>query len=449
MIFLKTTLSRRGLIRFASYMLALVAVLAAANFVYMKKLSRLENAVEAGYMNAVEELAQNADTISAVLTKGRFASTPEMMTRLSADLCGKASAAKASLEALPIYGRSVDNLEKFLSQVGNYAQSLSRRAAAGEKLSQSDREAVDRLSDCAEGLSESLWQLRSRLMSSDSSITELFSDLDGSLGSVVSDGFTGIEDGLKDMPKLIYDGPFSDHILERSPLMTENADEITKEAAAEKAALALGVDSYRVLSCEADEEGKMPSYCFYCEGGRCAVTKNGGYTVYCLKSRAVSDSTLTPEEGIEKADAYLKSLGISDMEKTYYESYNNVLTVNYAYNDSGITCYTDLIKVAVALDDGEIIGFDARGYLVNHHSRDFGDPKISEEDAEKTLSDALSLKSTKLAVIPTDAVEEKLCYELSCTADSGEEVLVYINAMTGGEEDILIILASENSVLTV
>ena len=446
---MKTMISRRGLVRLVSFLGAIIAVLAAANIIYMQKIERLETSVEAGYSSAVEGLAQSADRISAVLTKGRYASSPAMMTKLSNELMEQSGQAKSALESLPVYGMGIDNLEKFLSQVGNYASSLSRRATAGEKLTDDDRKNVEKLGECAEKLSESLWELRTKLLTGDESVSEMFAEIGKNADCLISDGFSGIEDNLSEMPKLIYDGPFSDHILERVPLMTKDADEVTKEAALEKASAALGTDSFRVLECGAAEEGRMPSYCFYSEGGRCAVTKNGGYTVYCLKSRAVSDSTLTPEEGIEKADAYLKSLGISDMEKTYYESYNNVLTVNYAYNDSGITCYTDLIKVAVALDDGEIIGFDARGYLVNHCSRDFGDPKISEEDAEKTLSDALSLKSTKLAVIPTDAVEEKLCYELSCTADSGEDVLVYINAMTGGEEDILIILASENSVLTV
>ena len=61
----------------------------------------------------------------------------------------------------------------------------------------------------------------------------------------------------------------------------------------------------------------------------------------------------------------------------------------------------------------------------------------------------LEVKECRLAVIPTDSVEEKLCYELACRSDSGENVLVYVNAMTGEEEDILILLTVEGGVLTV
>ena len=193
----------------------------------------------------------------------------------------------------------------------------------------------------------------------------------------------------------------------------------------------------------------MPSYCFYSEGGRCAVSKNGGYIVYCIKSRGVKESALTAENAAQRADEYLESLGIKDMERTYYECYNNVCTVNYAYNDGGITCYTDLIKVAVALDNGEILSFDARGFLVNHRERDFGEPKVAESEAAEEISPSLTPKKVSLAVIPTDSVEEKLCYEFLCRSDDGKDVLVYVNAMTGEEEDILILLKMDGGKLTV
>lgn len=446
---MKTMISRRGLVRLVSFLGAIIAVLAAANIIYMQKIERLETSVEAGYSSAVEELAQSADRISAVLTKGRYASSPAMMTKLSNELMEQSGQAKSALESLPVYGMGIDNLEKFLSQVGNYASSLSRRATAGEKLSDDDRKNVEKLGECAEKLSESLWELRTKLLTGDESVSEMFAEIGKNADCLISDGFSGIEDNLSEMPKLIYDGPFSDHILERVPLMTKDADEVTKEAALEKASAALGTDSFRVLECGAAEEGRMPSYCFYSEGGRCAVSKNGGYIVYCIKSRGVKESALTAENAAQRADEYLESLGIKDMERTYYECYNNVCTVNYAYNDGGITCYTDLIKVAVALDNGEILSFDARGFLVNHRERDFGEPKVSESEAAEEISPSLTPKKVSLAVIPTDSVEEKLCYEFLCRSDDGKDVLVYVNAMTGEEEDILILLKMDGGKLTV
>ena len=445
---MKTTLSRRGLIRFASFMTAIVAVLAISNAIYMKKIKRLEYSVEAGYGSAIEDLAQSADKISSILLKESYASSPSMMTRLSGELTECSGRAKSALQSLPVYGMSLDNLEKFFSQVGNYARSLSKRATAGEEISAEDREAVKKLCGCADSLSESLWELRGKFMSSDYTLGELFNNLDGAASGFISDGFSGIEDNLSEMPKLIYDGPFSDHILERTPAMTANAEEVEVGEAMKKAAAALDTEEKRILRCEAEEEGKMPSYCFYSEGGRCAVSKNGGYIVYCIKSRGVEDSALSCEEAVNRADEYLKALGIENMESTYYECYNNVCTVNYAYTADGVTYYTDLVKVAVALDDGEILGFDARGYLVNHRERSFEDPAYTEEEVLDNVSGSLRAESCRLAVIPSDSVEERLCYEIKCS-DGERNVLVYVNAATGEEEDILLLIESDSGVLTV
>ncbi len=446
---MKTTFSRRSLIRLTSFLLFAIAILGASNIVYMKKIEKLENSVQAGYQSSVESLAQSADRISSVLEKGRYTASPEMMSRLSAELLKSSGEAKSALEALPVRALSTDNLEKFLSQVGNYAASLSRRATAGEKLSERDRENVLRLSECAEKLSEDMWSLRTKILTSDYSMAEIFDGIDTEVGSFLADGISGIEDGLKDLPKLIYDGPFSDHILERTPIMTQNAEEITEDEALEKAAKAMCEEPFRVLKCEAGEEGKLPAYCFYCDGTRCAVSKNGGYVVYSIKSRKTGTETLSRDDAEGYAREYLESLGIEDMEKTYSESLGGVCTINYAYNDGEAICYTDLIKVSVALDNGEILGFDARGYLVNHRERSFKEPAFSEEEAVEKLADGLTPVSCRLALIPLDTVEEKLCYEIKCRTESGQDILVYLNSQTGEEEEILILLKTEGGELTV
>jgi len=52
-----------------------------------------------------------------------------------------------------------------------------------------------------------------------------------------------------------------------------------------------------------------------------------------------------------------------------------------------------------------------------------------------------------LALVPTDSVEEKRCYEFSCIAADGQEILVYINTATLAEEEILILCKSDGGIL--
>ena len=46
--------------------------------------------------------------------------------------------------------------------------------------------------------------------------------------------------------------------------------------------------------------------------------------------------------------------------------------------------YPDLIKVKVALDNGEVLGMETTGYLNNHTQRDTSKVKISAEKSPKS-----------------------------------------------------------------
>lgn len=449
MITLKTIISRRTLVRIISFSVAIIAVLAAADIVYMCRLSRAERSIEYGYQEAVEELAQSADKISATLTKGLYASSPQMMQKLSSELMSEATNAKNALTKLPVATSNLEKTEKFLSQIGNYANSLSATAADGTTPSIEDYETMSTLCDNAETFAIELWSLKSKLLTNDKTITELFSELEDGGESFLSDGLTTVEEGFENTPKLIYDGPFSDHILEKTSQMLENAEEISEEEAREIAAKYCGLESYQLKTSEYSEEGTMPSYRFTANGISCSVTKNGGYVSYMLRRQSVRSTNITSEQAVSFAKSYLESIGIESMTETYYETYNGVCTINFAYSEDGVTCYTDLIKVAVALDDGEVIGYDARGFLMNHVERTLSDPTLSENECQSKLSPMLRVVSSQMAVIPSDSVEEKLCYEYKCQSTDGRTVLVYVNTETGEEEDILILLETEGSVLTV
>ena len=105
--------------------------------------------------------------------------------------------------------------------------------------------------------------------------------------------------------------------------------------------------------------------------------------------------------------------------------------------------YPDLVKVKVALDDGEICGVEAGGYLFNHTTRDNITPSISESVAKKTINYKIDIISSDIAVIPTEYNSEILTYEFKGKIDD-REFLIYINANTGVEEKVLLIIDSKN-----
>ena len=99
------------------------------------------------------------------------------------------------------------------------------------------------------------------------------------------------------------------------------------------------------------------------------------------------------------------------MKETYYLKQEGIVTINYAYTQQDVVIYPDLIKVKVALDNGEILGLESTGYLNSHYERTNLEAKISKEDAKKTINKNLQIESEGLAVIPTKYQTEILCWE--------------------------------------
>lgn len=446
------TISTRGIVRLVSFGIAIFGTLLAVNIMYMSRLETANRAIEYGYMRALSDLSYSADNISTTLTKGLYSASPEMMETLSAKLINDSSAAKAALAQLPTGDEVLENTNKFLSQVGNYAMALSKKAAGGEKLSDEEYENLKKLSEFSQQLCDDMWELESRVSTGTLTLNKVVSGAESGNVSdtpAVTDGFKSLEEGFDSYPTLIYDGPFSDHILEKEPLMTKNQPEVSREQALAKASAASGVPAESLKDSEYQESGKMPSYGFTADGVDVTVTKNGGYLCYMLKSRNIEKSSLSAQDALTKAKEYMLRLGIENMESNYYECYNNVCTINFNYVKEDVSVYTDLIKISVALDNGEILGFDGRGYLVNHTERAFPEPALTMSEAKEKLSPLLRVENCKKALIPSDGLSETLTYEFSCLADSGKRVLVYINVLTGEEEEILILIESESGVLTV
>ena len=76
----------------------------------------------------------------------------------------------------------------------------------------------------------------------------------------------------------------------------------------------------------------------------------------------------------DKAAEFLQKNGFYSMQSSYYESSGGIATINFAYVQDNVTCYSDLVKVRVALDTGEIVGLATNGYIMNHAERNLSAP---------------------------------------------------------------------------
>lgn len=443
----------RTRVRSASFLTALFLLMGGFIIKGYAQANNYRTHLEYTYQRALSDLSDDVSEINTTLNKSVYAGTPAQLTQLSSKLVRDCDAAKASLSQLPVSAFNLDGTNKFISQAGEYAQSLTRKLSASQDITDEEKNNLQSLCNYAKTVAEKINEMRNDMDMSGMNIGEVFAAIKQEGDAVedtpaITDGFQDMEDGMEGYPTLIYDGPFSDHIMEREPLLTKNAKEVTREDARKKAAVALGANVSQMKD-DTDEEGKMPSYCFTYNSTNISVTKKGNLICYMLNPRGVSEAKLSVQDAGKKAGEYLRMLGIENMVQSYYDTVGDICVFNFAYEQNGVVCYPDLIKVGVALDNGEIVSFEARGFITNHREdREFPVPAISEEQAMKIVSKKLTPGSTQLALIPTGGQNEVYVYEVRCKSDNDQNVLVYINAMTGVEEQILLLIETETGVLT-
>ena len=441
--------SRRCLIRIFSFGIFALVVLIARNFALMDKNQRSRLALSNTYTSAAEQLADSCQNISETLEKELYANSADMHKNLSVKLYQQASAAKAALSQLPMEKLDLDNTYKFLSQIGNYSLAVTKKLEKEGTVSSKDYENISKLYDYSKKLSEDMWELESSINAGEIDLQDL--DLTGEHGAAPSltDGFSDFEESFDDYPSLIYDGPFSDNIMEKTPKMTVNEAQVSQKQALERCCITLNA-SANDFEYTSEIGGKMPGWRFTNADRTisCEVTKGGGHVSYFLKWRNVGEEKLSREKALQSARQFLEYAGMLSMKTTYYDVQDGIMTINFAYNDNGTCVYTDLIKVSVAMDNGEILGYDARGFLVNHTKRSYPQKLYSKLRAQEKVSPQLTVSSSQLSIIPTDNLDEKLCYEFKCKAKNGRNVLVYINAETGGEEQILLLVETPTGTLT-
>ena len=264
--------------------------------------------------------------------------------------------------------------------------------------------------------------------------------------------FDVVEENFHEYTGLIYDGAFSEHLTstEKRGL---TGDEIDEETAKQKAEEFIGKDKIKNTQNNGFvENGDIPVYRFEMTTNDdqligISISKKGGHVVLLNSNRDIGEEQIDEQEAIAKGKEYLTNKGFANMQETYYMKQDGFITINFAYKQGDVVMYADLIKVKVALDNGEIIGIETSGYLNNHYERNITTGKISIENARKQISANAQITSEGLAMIPTEWKTEKFCYEFKGKIEN-TDFIAYINAETGEEEDILIVTNTENGTIT-
>lgn len=449
----KNRLKKGHMLSVICVLLIIVGILGA---ILYKKQREYRQASENSYNMAFFELVDYVQNVETYLAKSLISSTPEHGAETLTNLWREANLAQAYLSRLPIESQELASTEKFLNQVSDYSYSLSRKNIYDEKLTQDDLNNLKELHTYSVDLENTLNQLSEDLNNGRFKWGELTEKgtvaFAQEVDNISKESFSNLEENFHEYAGLIYDGAYSEHLTSSEPkgLTGDDIDENKAKEIAENFVDKNNIKEANNLGYS--ENATIPVYDFSITNNEdlninISVSKKGGHIVYMNTNRQVNTEIISQEEANQKGKDFLTSKGFPNMKETYFLKQEGIVTINYAYMQDNVIMYPDLIKVKVALDNGEILGIETTGYLNNHiENRNISNIKITEEEAKKDLNTDLEIISSGLAVIPTEWKSEILCYEFKGKVDD-REFLVYINTENGREEDILIITNTPNGTL--
>lgn len=417
---------------------------------------KAERYLEGQYQRSLYELIDHVGSIENDMAKVLVSNMPSQSGLLLSNIWREAYVAEANLTQLPLPQGAINNTAKFLTQVGDYSYALSKRNLEEKPLTQEELNNLTELHNLVAYLAEQLQSLhdevaKKTLFFGSVRRTERYK-LEQVSQNLLDLKLENIEKQMTNYPTLIYDGPFSAH-LDRAEPKGLIGNDVSEDQAKNIVADFLGRDGITSITKYSNIDGKIPGFGFEIKkSGSDApifmhVSKKGGHVIWMLNRRSIGNVTVDEEKAVKIAQDFLDRKGFKDMVTTYKLKYDGYMLINFAYYQDGVVVYPDLIKVQVALDNGEIVGFEAQGYFMNHTSRSIPKPKITKEEAMSVARDTINIETVKLAIIPTESLKEILTYEIK--GKFGDDTFyIYVNALTGKEEKILKVIPTENGELT-
>lgn len=412
---------------------------------YGIRAQRSAQALEDAYAQRVLETQEHLQAIGLKLGKAPVAADARTQVELLAGISRQADSVVSGLSALPLSHIAMSDTLKFCNQLSEYAMVLALSVAAGQPLTERETaELVSLESQCAL-LTGQFATARETMVAESLRLTArpgvFYAEAQAAQRPLeqVADPDNGM-----DYPSMIYDGAFSDARHYGSPKALGEG-RIDQRQAMEAARAFVGEERVRSVEAAPDSGGALASYGvkLTLNDGvvlNAEVTRQGGKMLWMVPEHAAFEPGWTLEECAEAARDFLLDRGYGEMEANHYQVYDGLAVINFVAVQDGVLLYPDLVKVQVRMDTGEVVGLEANNYLMNHTERTGLSPALSGEQALEKASSRLEAGQARLCVIPYRE-GERLCYEVPGRYE-GREYRVYIDAITGEEAEVLMMVDS-------
>ncbi|PGT87151.1 germination protein YpeB [Bacillus sp. AFS040349] len=405
-------------------------------------LIQAENSYQRAFHDLTYRVDQLHDRIGATLAMN----SRESLSPALADVWRITSEAQSDVGQLPLALLPFNKTEEFLAGISDFSYKAAVRDLEKDPLTEKEYKTLKSMYSEAADVQKELRKVQSLVLENNLR----WMDVELALASGQKQMDNTIVDGLKTVEKNVKsysESQFGASLtsmkknlgfdnLEGKEINAEEAEKIAKKFVENK-----------VTDIKVTENGDGADYEFFSVSMddkeqkvdiNMDITKKGGYPIFLVQNRDVAEKKISLNQATENARKFLNEHGFKDLDLFESAQYDNVGVFSFVSIENGVRIYPDALRMKVALDDGQVIGFTARDYLAAHKKRDIPKPKISKEEAAKMLNPSLEVQEDRLALILNEFKEEVLCYEFLGTIEN-DTYRIFINAEDGTEEKVEIL----------
>ena len=399
----------------------------------------LENVYQSNFYS----LLDNVNNLETKMTKILNSSSSSYQRKTLLEASKNASEAEIAVASLPFSQSDIDETVKMVNQISGYTSTLADNLANGGSLTQEDIATLEDIEQSVMSLKTQLNQFANKIKD-DYSIIDASMDIDTN-SNAFSRSLASLKDNDVEYPSMIYDGPFSDSVV-NSKVKGLSGDKVTKSEA--KQNVEKFFKTATTIENNGETKGRFETYNFTVKNADdemlyVQVTKIGGHILTISGAGQSGAENIDIEKAKNIALDFATQNGIEDAAVVWSDSIGSDVYLNIAPQSQNIVLYPDLVKVKVNMTSGTIVGYDATSYFTNHVDRTLSKGSLSLSQAEEKVPTRFSVISSRYALSPLDYNREVVCVEVQAH-DEGNTYYFYYNVENGIMENVLKVIETDN-----
>lgn len=397
---------------------------------------------ENNYQRAFHELSYHMDLLDDKIGTSLAMNSSERLSPQFVDIWRLSSQALTNVGQLPLTLLPFNKTEEFLSQIGDFTYRTAIRDLNDDPLTDEEINTLKKLQTQAADIKNELRQVQHTSLQNNlrwMDVELALATEEEQKDNTIIDGFKTVENKVGEFAEGDEGAAFmeistKDHEFKHIPGEWKSENDIREFS---KNLFSIKDDN-NISITKSGDGANVPMFTVSYKDGKSVymdITQKGAHPIQLLVDRPINEKKLSLNDGLMRAEKYLKEFDFKHMVALQSQQFDNTGLFTFVYLQDNVRIYPDSMVLKVALDNGDIVGFNAKNFLMNHHDRKIPKPTLSMEEAREYVNKNVEIQEEYVSLIENDLHEEVLTYEFLGTL--GEETYrIFINAEDGVEERV-------------